>query len=80
MIDIKDTDKFTFKGMVVANDSKKLTVNYVNNDDVKMSIVLEAHTDATSMVGFKDITYGVFKKTFPTHRVYVQGYVEITQE
>ena len=77
MIDIKDSDKFNFKGMVVANDSKKLTVNYVNNDNEKMTIVLEANTDATSMVGFKDITYGVFKKTFPSYRVYLQGYIEI---
>ena len=77
MIDIKDTDKFYFKGMVEANDSKKLTVNYINNDDSKMTILLEANTEATSMVGFKDITYGVFKKTFPSHRVYLQGYVEV---
>ena len=78
IVEIKPEDIFEFSGMVHvwADDQKRLTVNYKKDYGDKI-LTLEGVAKKDSMIAVERLAYGSFRRRFPQHRVYLQGYVEV---
>jgi hypothetical protein len=78
IVNIAPDDVFEFEAIVYvwSDDKKRLTANYKKNyGDVILT--LEGVAKSEEMKAVEKITYKNFRRRFPQHRVYLQGYVEV---
>lgn len=80
IVDINGEDVFTFSGMVMSFDdkgNKRLTANYKKSYGDRLIVTLEGMSDCDSMNAVNYIKYSNFKRRYPQHRIYLQGYVTV---
>ena len=80
IFEIDSKDEFEFMGMVYVfgTDGKKhLCVDYKKEYGDKYTLKIEAYATGEEMRAAERITYGNFRRRYPKHRIYGQGYVEV---
>lgn len=82
-VEIDGADEFEFGAVVKAFNKKgeeRLHVNYKKHYADKLVVTLEGVADSDELRAVKSITYAQFKRRYPQHRVYLQGYVQVGDE
>lgn len=76
---IDGDEVFELKGAVKGygqDGQTHLYCNYVKSGD-KLTLTLEGEGNLDTMSISKELTYRQFRRKYPKHKVYLQGYVEV---
>lgn len=79
VFDINPSDEFEFKGMVLVygmDGKMHLHCNYVR-DYGSYQLNIEAASNSKEMRACEKITYANFRRRYPEHRIYCNGYVPV---
>lgn len=79
ILSIDSDEVFKLKGAVAGygkDGGTSLYCNYVKSGD-DITITLEGEGKLDTMSISKELTYAQFKRKYPEHKVYLQGYVEV---
>lgn len=77
VFEINNDDEFEFKAVVTSfgDDGKQhLFCNYKKEYDNKMTVTLEGMATSSEMNIKDKVKYSAFRRKFPEHRIYLQGY------
>lgn len=82
-VEIDGSDEFEFKAVVKAFNKKgeeRLHVNYKKHYGDKLVVTLEGVAAGDELRAVNSLTYAKFRRRYPQHRVYLQGYVQVGDE
>ena len=82
VFEIGNNDEFDMKAVVPSfgKDGKQhLVCNYRKEYNNMMTVTLEAEAEGCEMNVKDKITYSSFKRRYPEHRIYLQGYTLVSK-